>query len=148
MKQTILAMAMMLMAGLTSAFAKNDEGISNEITTSFNKDFVSATNVSWNKQKDFTKATFTMNNQVMFAYYDESGSLIASARNILSEQLPINLMNDLKKGYGNYWISELFEMDRDGQASYYVTLENADETLILKSNSFNGWSTYKKSKKI
>jgi hypothetical protein len=148
MKQTILAMAMMLMTGLTGAFAKNNEGISNEITTSFNKDFVSATNVSWNKQKDFTKATFTMNNQVMFAYYDESGNLIASARNILSEQLPINLMNDLKKGYGNYWISELFEMDRDGQASYYVTLENADETLILKSSSFNGWSTYKRSKKI
>jgi hypothetical protein len=148
MKQTILAMAMMLMTGLTGAFAKNNEGISNEITTSFNKDFVSATNVSWNKQKDFTKATFTMNNQVMFAYYDESGSLIASARNILSEQLPINLMNDLKKGYGNYWISELFEMDRDGQASYYVTLENADETLILKSSSFNSWSTYKRSKKI
>ncbi|HEY4875923.1 MAG TPA: hypothetical protein VIH86_10145 [Puia sp.] len=148
MKQTILAMAMMLMTGLTGAFAKNNEGISNEITTSFNKDFVSATNVSWNKQKDFTKATFTMNNQVMFAYYDESGNLIASARNILSEQLPINLMNDLKKGYGNYWISELFEMDRDGQASYYVTLENADETLILKSSSSNSWSTYKRSKKI
>jgi hypothetical protein len=148
MKQTILAMAMMLMTGLTGAFAKNNEGISNEITTSFNKDFVSATNVSWNKQKDFTKATFTMNNQVMFAYYDESGNLIASARNILSEQLPINLMNDLKKGYGNYWISELFEMDKDGQASYYVTLENADETLILKSSSSNSWSTYKRSKKI
>jgi hypothetical protein len=148
MKQTILAMAIMLMTGLTGAFAKNNEGISNEITTSFNKDFVSATNVSWNKQKDFTKATFTMNNQVMFAYYDESGNLIASARNILSEQLPINLMNDLKKGYGNYWISELFEMDRDGQASYYITLENADETLILKSSSSNSWSTYKRSKKI
>jgi hypothetical protein len=148
MKQTILAMAMMLMTGLTGAFAKNNEGISNEITTSFNKDFVSATNVSWIKQKDFTKATFTMNNQVMFAYYDESGDLIASARNILSEQLPINLMNDLKKGYSNYWISELFEMDKEGQAFYYVTLENADETLILKSSSFNSWSTYKRSKKI
>jgi hypothetical protein len=148
MKQTILAMAIMLMTGLTGAFAKNNEGISNEITTSFNKDFASATNVSWNKQKNFTKATFTMSNQVMFAYYDENGNLIASARNILSEQLPINLMNDLKKGYGNYWISELFEMDKDGQASYYVTLENADETLILKAGSSNSWSTYKKSKKI
>ena len=148
MKKTILAMAMMLMAGLTGAFAKDDEGVSKEITSSFSKDFVSATNVSWNKQKDFIKATFTMNNQVMFAYYDENGNLIASARNILSEQLPINLLSNLKKNYGNYWISELFEMDKDGQASYYVTLENADETLILKSTSFNGWSTYKRSKKI
>ena len=149
MKKTILAMAMMLMAGLTtSAFAKDDEGVSKEITSSFSKDFVTATNVSWNKQKDFTKVTFTMNNQIMFAYYNESGDLIAAARNILSEQLPINLLNNLKKDYAKYWISELFEMDKDGTAYYYVTLENADETLILKSGNFSGWSTYKKTRKI
>lgn len=148
MKKIILATAMMLMAGLTVAFAKDDEGVNNQIATSFSKDFTSATNISWNVQKDFTKATFTMNNQVMFAFYREDGSLIATARNILSEQLPINLLKSLRKDYGNYWISELFEMDKDGQGSYYVTLENADETLVLKSNSFGDWSTYKKAKKI
>jgi hypothetical protein len=148
MKQTILAMAMMLMAGLTSAFAKDNEGINKQVTTSFSKDFVTASNVSWNKQKDYVKATFTLNNQVMFAYYNENGELIATARNILSEQLPINLMTSLKKDYSNYWISDLFELAADGQTSYYVTLENGDETLILQSSSFNGWSTYKKAKKI
>src|SRR5579862_4281525 len=148
MKKTILAVAMMLMAGLTGAFAKDDEGVNKQITSSFNKDFVSASNVSWNKGKDFVRATFTMSGQIIFAYYNNSGELIASARNIRSEQLPINLLNNLKKGYSNYWISELFEMDRDGQALYYVTLENADETLILKSTSSNDWSTYKRSRKI
>jgi hypothetical protein len=148
MKKTILAMAMMLMAGLTGAFAKDNEGVNKQISSSFSKDFMTAKNVSWNKHKDFTKATFTLNNQVMFAYYDENGNLIASARNILSEQLPIKLFNDLKIGYSKYWISELFEIDKDGQTSYYVTLENADETLILKSSGFNDWSTYKRSRKI
>jgi len=84
----------------------------------------------------------------MFAYYDQNGELIATARNILSEQLPINLMSSLKRGYSDYWISELFEMDRDGVAAYYVTLENGDETMVLKSNSLNDWSLYKKAKKI
>jgi hypothetical protein len=148
MKQTILAMAMMLMAGLTSAFAKNDEGVNKQVQTSFSKDFNSASNVSWIVSKDFTKATFSMNNQIMFAYYDQNGDLIATARNILSEQLPINLMSSLKRGYSDYWISELFEMDRDGVAAYYVTLENGDETMVLKSNSLNDWSLYKKAKKI
>lgn len=148
MKQTILAMAMMLMAGLTSAFAKNDEGVNKQVQTSFSKDFNSASNVSWIVSKDFTKATFSMNNQIMFAYYDQNGELIATARNILSEQLPINLMSSLKRGYSDYWISELFEMDRDGVAAYYVTLENGDETMVLKSNSLNDWSLYKKAKKI
>jgi hypothetical protein len=148
MKQTILAMAMMLMAGLTSAFAKNDEGVNKQVQTSFSKDFNTASNVSWTVSKDFTKATFSMNNQIMFAYYDQNGDLIATARNILSEQLPINLMSSLKRGYSDYWISELFEMDRDGVAAYYVTLENGDETLVMKSNSLNDWSLYKKAKKI
>ena len=122
MKKIILATAMMLMAGLTVAFAKDDEGVNNQIATSFSKDFTSATNISWNVQKDFTKATFTMNNQVMFAFYREDGSLIATARNILSEQLPINLLKSLRKDYGNYWISELFEINKEGQGSYYVTV--------------------------
>src|SRR5271154_1803108 len=148
MKKTILATAMMLMAGLTVAFAKDDEGVNNQIASSFHKDFTSATNISWSVQKDFSKATFTMNNQVMFAFYNEDGSLIATARNILSEQLPINLLKSLRKDYGNYWISDLFEMDRDGQTSYYVTVESGDETLILKSSGFGDWSIYKKAKKI
>ena len=148
MKKTILATAMMLMAGLTVAFAKDNEGVNNQIATSFSKDFTSATNISWSVQKNFTKATFTMNNQVMFAFYNEDGNLIATARNILSEQLPINLLKSLRKDYGNYWISDLFEMDKDGQVAYYVTVENGDETLVLKSSGFGDWSTYKKAKKI
>jgi len=148
MKKTILATAMMLMAGLTVAFAKDNEGVNNQVATSFSKDFTSATNISWSIQKDFTKATFTLNNQIMFAFYNEDGSLIATARNIRSEQLPINLLKSLRKDYGNYWISDLFEMDKEGQTSYYVTVENGDETLVLKSSSFGEWSTYKKVKKI
>ncbi len=148
MKKTILATAMMLMAGLTVAFAKDNEGVNNQIATSFSKDFTSATNISWSVEKNFTKATFTLNNQVMFAFYSEEGNLIATARNILSQQLPINLLKSVRKDYGNYWISDLFEIDKDGQTSYYVTLENGDETLILKSNGFGEWSTYKRAKKI
>jgi hypothetical protein len=147
MKKTILAMAMMLMAGLTIAFAKDDERVNKEIKSSFNRDFVSAKDVSWNVQKDFIKATFKMNSQVMFAFYDETGSLLATARNIPSEQLPISLFSKMKKDYSDCWISELFEMDRDGQTSYYITLENADETLILNSTGFDEWSTYKRSRK-
>jgi hypothetical protein len=148
MKKTILALALILTIGVTGAFAKDNDGINSQTMASFNRDFVNASNVSWNKQKDFAKVTFTFHNQVMFAYYNGNGELIATARNILSEQLPINLMASLKKDYSKYWISDLFEMATDGQTSYYVTLENGDETLVLKSNSFNEWSTYKKAKKI
>lgn len=83
----------------------------------------------------------------MFAYYSQEGDLMAVTRNILSNQLPISLLSDLKKNYTIYWISDLFEISASQDASYYVTLQNADYTLVLKSNGINDWQVYKKDKK-
>ena len=70
MKKTILALAVMLTTGLTSAFANIGEEINKSAISSFNKDFLSAKNVSWQQQKDYAKATFSLNNHVMYAYYN------------------------------------------------------------------------------
>ena len=58
MKKTILALAVMLTTGLTSAFANKGEEINQRAISSFSKDFLSAKNVSWQQQKDYAKATF------------------------------------------------------------------------------------------
>ena len=137
----------MLTIALTTAFANDSDRNAQKAKESFNSSFSSSKAVIWQTEKDFVKATFTMNNQVMYAYYNDNGELMAVTRNILSDQLPISLMTDLKKNYSNHWISDLFEMAADGQTSYYITLENADETLILKSSDFNSWSVYKKTKR-
>ena len=83
----------------------------------------------------------------MFAYYSEAGELIAVTRNIVSSQLPIALLTTLKKNYNSYWISDLFEISSNNDASYYVTLQSADQTVVLKSNGISGWEVYKKEKK-
>ena len=131
MKKTIFATAMMLTVGMTSAFANKKDLISTEVTSSFYKDFSTAKEVQWQREAAYTKATFSMDDQIMFAYYNDNGELIGVVRNILSDKLPINLMSGLKKNYSNFWISDLFEMASDGQSNYYVTLETADETLVL-----------------
>jgi hypothetical protein len=147
MKKIIFATAMMLTVGMTSAFARRNDEINNQIATSFSKDFATAKEVKWQKTSKYIKATFTMEGEVMYAYYKDGGELIGIVRNILSDKLPINLMTGLKKNYTSYWISELFEMASEGQSNYYVTLESADETLVLKSTSTNEWSVYKRTKK-
>ena len=147
MKKSILMWAMMLTIGLTSAFANNGETINQRAVSSFKKDFTSAQEVKWESSKDFVKATFTINGQVMFAYYSQTGDLMAVTRNIVSSQLPISLLTDLKKSYSAYWISDLFEVSKSTDASYYVTLESADYTMVLKSNGISGWEVYRKDKK-
>ena len=147
MKKSILMWAMLLTMGLTSAFANNEETINQRAVSSFKKDFTNAQDVRWENNRDFVKATFTINDQVMFAYYSQTGDLMAVTRNILSSQLPINLLTNLKKQYGSYWISDLFEVSNSTGASYYVTLQSSDQTLVLKSNGTSGWDFYKKEKK-
>lgn len=147
MKKTILALAVMLTTGLTSAFANIGEEVNKSAVSSFNKDFLSAKNVSWQQQKNYAKATFSLNNHVMYAYYNDQGELLAVVRNVLSDQLPIHLLTEIKNNYSGYWISDLFEMATEDQTTYYVTVENGNEKLILKSQGLDQWSTYKKEKK-
>lgn len=147
MKNKILIGVFIFITGISSAFANDNEEVNGKIVKSFNKEFAGAQNVQWVTTKDFVKVTFTLNEQVVYAYYDQDGNLAGVTRNILSGQLPINLLTDFKKNYGNYWISDLFEMAGNGENIYYLTLENSDYKIVLKSNGTNGWEVYRKERK-
>ena len=69
-------------------------------------------------------------------------------RNISSLELPISLQANLKNNYSKYWISDLFEVSNQEGTSYYITMENADSKIVLKSSGNGRWNTYKKMAKI
>ena len=73
--------------------------------------------------------------------------MTAVVRNIVSDQLPISLLTSLKRDYTGFWISELFEVAADEQTNYYVTLENADKKIVLRSRGIDSWDVYSKSRK-
>jgi hypothetical protein len=149
MKKLILALAMILTTGLTSAFASRGDDINQAAMASFKSEFATATNISWQHEKAYTKVTFTLNDQVMIAYYNnDNNELIAVVRNILSQQLPLNLFTSLKKEYKGYWVTGLFEMATPGYTSYYVTLENSDETIVLNATGSSEWTMYNKTRKL
>lgn len=147
MKKGILSLALMLMIGITSTFAKNYEGVNQRVISSFQREFTNAKDVKWESSKEFAKATFSLNGQIMFAYYSEEGQLLAMTRNIQSSQLPINLLNNLKKDYNSFWITDLFEMASGNETAYYVTLESTDSMVVLKSTDSMNWEVFKKEKK-
>jgi hypothetical protein len=130
-----------------SSFTNQDDSVSPAALKSFNSSFKSATEVNWTVNENFYKANFSMNGQNVTAYYNTTGQMIALTRNISSLQLPIALQANLKNNYDGYWISDLVEMANDEGTSYFITLENADTKLILKSTSNSEWNNYKKQKK-
>ena len=102
--------------------------------------------MSTEENNNFTKFTFTTDGVIMSAFYSTGGELLAVTRNIVSSQLPINLLTSLKKHYSNTWITDLFELSGDNQDCYYITLENADSKVTLRSNGDN-WELYTTTKK-
>jgi hypothetical protein len=147
MKKRIFMMALLVSTLLTSAFANKTNGVNEKAVSSFKKEFKHAEEIKWEAGKDLAKVTFKLNDQVMFAYYSANGELVALTRNIVSNQLPIHLMTALTKNFDGYWISDLFEVSATESRSYYVTIENADYTLVLKSEDAGAWQLYKKTRK-
>ncbi len=142
MKKSILIIAMFLI-GISYSFANNADGINDNVTTSFKRDFSNAKEVSWETRRVYVKATFKLNEQVTYAYYSTEGDLIAVTRNIVSTQLPINQLMNLNANYKDYWITDLFEINSNDETSYYISLENADYKLVLRSTS-GDWQVYSK----
>lgn len=147
MKRLVLTLTIALSMISFSSFAKFDPVVNPAALESFNSSFKNATEVNWTITATYAKADFAMNGQYVAAYYDITGKLIALTRNISSLQLPITLQASLKNSYENYWISDLFEVANDEGTSYYITVENADTKIVLKSSAGSDWTTYKKIRK-
>ncbi|WEK36724.1 MAG: hypothetical protein P0Y53_04345 [Candidatus Pseudobacter hemicellulosilyticus] len=148
MKKNFLVAALVMLMGISATFANTNKDIVNEkISSAFQKEFAGASEVNWENSKTFAKATFRINEQVMFAFYAQDGHLLAVTRNIVSGQLPLNLQADLKKYYADYWITDLFEMAADSETNYYLTIQNSTQTVVLKSSGTTGWTVFKKEKK-
>ncbi len=147
MNKLFLSIATMLMMGVSAFAANNDEVINQQVLRTFKKDFATASNIKWEQKDTYTRATFSLNGQVLFAYYNTDGDLQAVVRNIISDQLPISLLSDLKKDYSDYWITDLFEIASDDQTNYYITLENSEKKIVLKSQGANFWNVFSKVKK-
>ena len=138
-KITTFAFALLL---TIVSFAKPADSATGEISASFKKNFKNAQILNTETHQAFTKLTFKMNEVIMFAYYDNNGELLAITRNIISSQLPINLLMSLKNSYSAYWITELFEFNGNNTTCYYVSLESADASVTLRSDG-DKWEVYK-----
>lgn len=145
MKKIILTLAIAISS--IAAFA-SEVNVNAAVLKSFTREFADAENVNWTAGKSSYKASFVLNNQHVTAYYNFDGELMGLTRNISSLDLPLGLQTNLKKNYNQYWISDLFEVSNQEGTNYYITLEKANETLVLEADAQGKWNVYKRISKI
>lgn len=155
MKKMILSLAIAfttLSAFAGSAVGKpmateGDDNVNQKVLNAFKNDFINANDVEWTIANDYYKASFVYNDKYVFAYYNSDGELLGMTRYISTTDLPVNLQMNLKKKYNSYWVNDLFEVSKSDATSYYLTIENADTQIILKSTGGSEWSVFKTTKK-
>jgi hypothetical protein len=108
------------------------------IASEFNKQFSGATNINWEKTGSVSYASFHFQQNLMVAYFDREGRLIAKARKINTNQLPMSLQselmsvkNDREKKSGILSIGNIFEYSTDADTQYVTSLENDKESIVV-----------------
>jgi len=115
-----------------SALAKENNDVNPQVLRSFKSEFLNAENVRWNKIDGVYAANFIQNGFRIEAYFDETGDLIGSVRNVLFTDLPLAVVHGINKKYGNAPIYELFEYTIDKETYYKMRVELQDKTVRVR----------------
>ncbi|HMF70053.1 MAG TPA: hypothetical protein VK616_01185 [Flavitalea sp.] len=144
----LFSLTVILALFITTSFA-NEGPVPGDkkLTEAFSKYFAAAQSVTWNQTAKIATANFELNGQYLAAHFSPDAKMLGVSRNLSSSDLPFNLRMNLQSYFEKYWVTEAFEYATPASDSYYVTLENADSKLILKSES-GRFYVYKKIVKI
>jgi hypothetical protein len=124
----------------------NVPGIPATVTESFENTFGQSTDVVWSEAQGLYKAVFTIGEKRIIQYYNQEGDVISIARYINGSELSPELFSKLKKNADHYAIKEIFEVSNEMGTTYYATLEDKQNIVVLQASG-KDWKQFKKMKK-
>ncbi|MGO4289367.1 hypothetical protein [Chitinophaga sp. RAB17] len=149
MKKIIFLVSAALLLSVNVLLASPYETTANtKINSTFNESFTGATDVKWytDDNKTFT-AKFTLSNTKVTAFFKEDGTLLATSRYLLAEQLPLKVTGKLNKKYPGTSIYCVVEYTSGENVVYFVTLESTDTWTVIKTDADANMKVYSRLKK-
>ena len=150
MKTLILAAAFTFVSFCT-LYAQDIVQVSTPVAQALQRNFVGASQISWEKTGPLYLAKFHYNSGYWLAYFNDQGDLAASGRKINSiEQLPVavqrgftQLQRKLERKYGSFEVGAPYELIiENGSTQYFLPIENSRVTIMATSDA-SGNSTIK-----
>jgi hypothetical protein len=145
MKKFIIAFAAAITLISTTAFAVGKEEINPALTT-FHKEFKGAMDVRWNEGKEVITAAFVLNNFRVEAYFNYTGELIGTARNVLFNQLPLAVIKQINNRFESIPVYEITEYNSGGDTFYEMTVELPTKKLRVRATQGGDLSVIKRLK--
>ena len=133
MKKFIIAFAALTLISAT-AFAGKKERVNPALIT-FQTEFKGATDVKWQEGRNVITAGFTFNGFRIEAYFDYSGELLGTARNVLFNQLPLAVIKEINTRYGTAPVYDIIEYNTGSETFYQMIVELPKKTLEVRASS-------------
>ncbi len=135
MKRVFISFLLIFSLGSTMAFTGKAKvaTIDNRVKESFSKKFEGAESVVWENLGDYQKAAFLIDGHLVNAYYNTDGQLEGYGRNILKEELPLNVVISLKnhfKDVGDF--DNIWEVSNADGDSYWLSVIAPDKTMRVQ----------------
>src|SRR6476619_5706354 len=145
----ILTLVLFFALSSTVIFAGEGEKVSPKFEASLAKSFAGAQYVTWERlnKGQLLRASFVLNNERLNAFFDESGTLIATGRFISQSNLPLLVNKSITSGFKQYAFVNAVEYVNGDETSYIVTMENPKYKVIVRAYAYGNAYIFKKEKK-
>ncbi|HRP56802.1 hypothetical protein [Agriterribacter sp.] len=139
---TILAVALMS----TTAFADGTNKTGKQkipymAKQEFSSDFANAKKVHWNRDQQYSEASFVQNNKPMHAFYNWDGDLVGTTHTVSFSDLPASARKTISKQFKNYTIGRVIKyhymesglndlyplVPYESSINYFVALKKDDQ---------------------
>jgi hypothetical protein len=118
-----------------------------KVLESFNKTFKNVENVSWSTSEYTYEVRFDQDKVSAKITYDKNGNIVRTMRYYTEEKLPLMVLTKVKNKYSDKKIFGVVELSSDEGTFYHITLEDANNWLNVKADSYGSTSVESKFKK-
>jgi hypothetical protein len=118
-----------------------DEGSANvsySVVNKFKADFSEAKNVSWTITSNTQKATFTIDDVKMTAFYNLRGEYLGVTQYVDYKTIPSKAKKEIAAKYKDYAVSEVIKLETNGADSsldstvYFVDVKKGSDEVLLR----------------
>jgi hypothetical protein len=148
MKKRIFILFASIILTVTATYANSHlSHIPETVISEFRHDFSYSKNVNWEMIGNYYKASFNEHGMTFYAFYTEDADLMGIATSLPADRLPATLLSKIKVKYSSYWISDLYSLNINNTPGYFITVENADQKIMLKTDGNTSWVLFAVEKK-
>lgn len=144
MKKSLAILFAMCFVLSASAF---NFAVNEKVLKSFSSTFTSATDVIWEEYENYYSVSFVNTGIRSKVRYDKEGTMISAIRYYEPSMLPLNLINSLKKSYGQRTLFGVTEVSVGVNTVYYVKMYDNKFWYTLQVDPSGNTRLYEKYKK-